>query len=107
MAIHKIVRIFSEFDSLWVSEEVVEDVPSVDEAVPVWEGPPEAHCALAGGQKLNWVVLAALQEEVVVSELNVEARELGIVDPLLDVGEGKLSSESSVSESGSKKWFVW
>ena len=107
MVVNEIVRVSSEFYSLRVSEEVIEDVPSVDEAVPVWEGPPEAHCALAGGQKLNWVVLAALQEEVVFSELNVEAGELGIVDPLLDVGEGKLSSKSSASESGSKEWLIW
>ena len=102
VVVNEIIRITSDFDSLRVSEEVVEDVSSVDEAVPVGEWSSEAHCPLAGGQKLNWIILAALKEEVALSELNIEAWELGIIDPLLNLGEGELSSKSSVSQSGSK-----
>ena len=108
VAVNEIVGVSSDFDSFWVSEEVVEDVSSVDEAAPVREGSSEkAHCPLVGAQKLNWVGFAALYEEVIVSELDVEARKLGIVDPLLNFGEGELSSKSSVSQSGSKEWLIW
>ena len=106
-AVNEIVGVSSDFDSLWVSEEVVEDVSSVDEAAPVGEWSSEAHCSLTGAQKLNWVSFAALDEEVIVSELNVEAWELGIVDPYLNFGEGELSSKSSPSQSGAKEWLIW
>lgn len=89
-------------DSFGVCEEVIEDIPSVNVAVPVRKASSEAHSSISVPNELNWVVFTALEPEVGVPDLNIEAWELGIIEPLLNFGEGELVSESSLSEPGAK-----
>lgn len=107
MIIYEFVAlIFVEPDFLGVCEEIIEDFSSAHVAVFIREALSEAYCPLLVVEELDWIVFAALDPELIISDFNIEGRELSIIDPLLNLREGKSVSSSIISQPSSKYWRV-